>query len=124
MTLSHDKKLLASCTLDDFVKIIDVTTLEHRVKDDEFDEEVYEASISQNLKPNHGKQDKPERKAGNEEDWESENDSDSDMEDSSDDDKPKKDKKKDVKLNPKNATLGATKKMVEDQHRKDFFDDL
>ena len=46
------------------------------------------------------------------------------MEDSSEDDKPKKQKKKDAKLNPKNATLANTKKMAEDQHRKDFFDDL
>ena len=62
IALSHDKKLLASCTLDDMVKIIDVTTLEHRVRDDEFDEAGYEASIQKNLKANHGKQENPEGK--------------------------------------------------------------
>jgi WD repeat-containing protein 55 len=56
VTLSHDKKLLASCTLDNMVKIIDVTTLEQRIRDDDFDEEKYEASVKQNLKANHGKQ--------------------------------------------------------------------
>jgi hypothetical protein len=40
------------------------------------------------------------------------------------DEGPKKNKKKDKKLNPKNATLGATKKMMEDEKRKDFFGDL
>ena len=37
------------------VKIIDVSTLKKRIKDSDFDEEQYEASISQNLKANHGK---------------------------------------------------------------------
>ena len=110
VTLSHDKMFLASCTLDDMVKIIDVSTLKNRIKDD-FNEEEYEQSIAQNLKQNHGKLPEEERKdtkidgEGEEEDWESGSDSDSDMDDSSDDDKKKKQKKKDTKLNPKNATL-------------------
>jgi len=48
----------------------------------------------------------------------------SDSDDSDDEKDAKKNKKKDKKLNPKNPTLGATKKMIEDQQRKDFFDDL
>lgn len=45
--------------------------------------------------------------------------------DSSDDDgKPKKQSKKDKHLNPKNPTLYATKKMIEDSKKKDFFEDL
>ena len=44
--------------------------------------------------------------------------------DSDSDEGKKKNKKKDKKLNPKNATLANTKKMMEDQKRKDFFDDL
>ena len=42
VTLSHDKKLLASCTLDDAVKIIDVSNLENTIKDPSFNEEEYE----------------------------------------------------------------------------------
>jgi len=38
--------MLASCTLDDMVKIIDVSTLEKRIKEDDFDEELYEANVS------------------------------------------------------------------------------
>ena len=122
--------LLASCTLDDMVKIIDVSTLQTRIKDD-FDEEQYEQSIAQNLKANHGKLPPEEKKKtdsgneDNEENWESDSDDDSDMDDSSDEGgQNKKQKKKDRRLNPKNATLSQTKKMVEDQKRKDFFGDL
>lgn len=123
VTLSHDKKLLASCSLDDMVKIIDVSQLATRFKDKDFDEDVYEASIAQNLKANHGKVENPEPRPGNEDEWEedSDDDDDSDMDDSSDDDKPKKDKKKNKKLNPKNPTLHNTKKMLEDEKKKDFF---
>lgn len=100
--------LLASCTLDDMVKIIDVSTLQSRIKDD-FNEEEYEQSIQQNLKGNHGKLPPEEKKTendDNEENWQSDSDEDSEMDDSSDDDGPsKKQKKKDKKLNPKNATL-------------------
>lgn len=42
--LSHDRKLLATCTLDDVVKMVDVSSLEQRIKAD-FDEDKYEASI-------------------------------------------------------------------------------
>jgi hypothetical protein len=41
VALSHDKCLLASISLDDIVKIIDVSHLGTRVKED-FDEEAYE----------------------------------------------------------------------------------
>lgn len=126
VTLSHDKKLLASCTLDDMVKIIDISTLENRIRDETFDEEAYEQSVQSQLKPNHGKLPQEERKqtARNEEDWESDSDDDSDEDMSDSDDDKKKNKKKNKQLNPKNATLSGTKKMMEDQHRKDFFGDL
>lgn len=35
-----------------------------------------------------------------------------------------KHKKKDKKLNPKKNTVGLTKKMVEQQKKKDFFKDM
>ena len=38
LSLSYDKKFVASCTLDDIIKIIDVANLENRIKDDDFDE--------------------------------------------------------------------------------------
>ena len=123
--------MLASCTLDDMVKIIDVSTLEKRIKEDDFDEELYEANVSQNLKANHGKikiQPENGNDKNDEDNWQSDSDnedmSDSDDDSSSDDENNQKNKKKDKELNPKNATLQATKKMMEDKHRKDFFDDL
>jgi WD40 repeat protein len=133
VSLSHDKKLLASCTLDDMVKMIDVSTLEQRIKDPNFNVEEYEASISQNLRANHGKTDAPHRVAKDGEDWESGSgddededmsDGDSDSDSDSDEGGRKKQKKKDTALNPKNATLQGAKKMMEDKNRKDFFDDL
>jgi WD repeat-containing protein 55 len=39
VALSHDKNLLASCTLDDCVKMIDVSSLQNKLKDEDFDEE-------------------------------------------------------------------------------------
>ena len=42
LSLSHDNNLLASVTFDDVVKLIDVSDIRDRVKDD-FDEEAYEA---------------------------------------------------------------------------------
>jgi WD40 repeat protein len=44
VTLSHDKTLLASCSLDDIVKIIDITNVGDRYKD-EFDEDEYEKDL-------------------------------------------------------------------------------
>lgn len=43
VALSYDKTLVASCTLDDMVKILDVSNLGQRQMDDDFDEEAYEA---------------------------------------------------------------------------------
>ena len=109
VSISHDKRFVASCTLDDIVKITDITSLENRQRDTDFDVEAYEMQISQNNKANHGKIEG--QKSANakkaEDDLESE-DSDSDMDDddsSSEDEKKGKNKKKDKKLNPKNATL-------------------
>lgn len=42
ISLSHDRKLLASCSPDDIVKIFDVSHLEDRPKDGSFDMEAYE----------------------------------------------------------------------------------
>ena len=39
VSLSYDKMFVASCTLDDMVKIIDVSNLKHRIKNDDFDED-------------------------------------------------------------------------------------
>ena len=102
MTLSHDKRYLASVSLDDIVKIIDVSHLADRPKDGTFDVEAYEASISHKLVANHGKpemgdssdegmDDGEEKKEGNEEDWSDEDDDDdddSDMDDSDSEDVP------------------------------------
>jgi len=52
--LSHDRKLLASVSPDDIVKIIDVSHLEDRPKDGSFfDMDAYEQTLEH--KPNHGK---------------------------------------------------------------------
>ena len=55
VTLSHDKYLLASVSLDDIVKVIDVSNLADLHKSTGFDEAAYEQSIQHNLKENHGK---------------------------------------------------------------------
>ena len=47
VTLSHDKNLLASCSLDDIVKIIDVSNLGTRFKE-AFDEVEYENDVREN----------------------------------------------------------------------------
>ena len=69
------------------------------------------------MKPNHGKLAEEERKKTGKdgEDW-SDDDSDSDMDsdDSSDGNGKTKQKKKDKDLNPKKASLGASKKNVDD----------
>jgi WD repeat-containing protein 55 len=125
VSLSYDKMFVASCTLDDMVKIIDVSSLQQRVKSDDFDLETYEQGLT--LKPNHGKLAEEERKttAKDDENWSSEDsDMDSDDSDSDEGQGSKKQKKKDKKLNPKNANLGLTKKMMDDEKRKDFFGDL
>ena len=49
MALSHDKCLLASISLDDIVKIIDVSHIAARVKEN-FDEEAYENDLKENPK--------------------------------------------------------------------------
>lgn len=49
VTLSHDKNLLASCTLDDCVKMIDVANLKTRIKDEDFNEDEYEVNIQATL---------------------------------------------------------------------------
>lgn len=45
VTISHDRRFVASCTLDDVVKITDITCLANRQRDQDFDEELYEQGI-------------------------------------------------------------------------------
>ena len=131
LTLSHNNQFLASCTLDDMVKIVDVANLGQRERDEDeanFDEEAYEQQVQErNFKTGEDKRraKEEERKAkgedaemdgegegsGGDSGWEDSSDDDSD---SSDDD-GKKEKKKNKKLNPKNATLHQSKKMIQDQ---------
>ena len=47
------------------VKIIDVSHLEQRIKNSDFDEIEYEESVKANLKENHGKLPEEERKKTN-----------------------------------------------------------
>lgn len=53
VTLSHDRNLVASCSPDDIVKIMDVSHFKNRPKDGSFDLEAYEATLEH--KENHGK---------------------------------------------------------------------
>lgn len=55
VTLSHCKTLLATSSLDDIVKIIDVTNLAERPTDGTFNMEAYERTIEEKLVANHGK---------------------------------------------------------------------
>jgi hypothetical protein len=101
VTLSHDKNLLASCSLDDIVKIVDVSHLQGRLKEN-FDEEEYENDIKENPKVSRkkkskkdkmnvdGDDDEEEEKKGdhkmqdNDEGWTSNSDDDDDSDDSDD----------------------------------------
>ena len=133
MTLSHDKQLVASCSPDDIVKILDVSQLQHRAKDGSFDLEAYENTRAN--KPNHGKISK-KAKQNSDDDWMSNSDSDSadgDCDDDSDSDSDdsmdggglqQQHKPKNKKLNPKNNTVGMSKKMLEQEKKKDFFKDM
>ena len=55
MSLSHCGTLLASCALDDMVKIIEVSHLADRPVDGTFDMDAYERSVESKLVANHGK---------------------------------------------------------------------
>jgi len=97
VALSHDKCLLASISLDDIVKIIDVSQLGTRLKED-FDEDQYENDIkahSKNKKNNQGgdtdMQDEEEK--GGDGGWEDDSSDDYGSEDSDDDDDDEKQKK-------------------------------
>jgi hypothetical protein len=126
VALSHDKCLLASISLDDIVKIIDVSHLGSRVKED-FDEEGYERDLKENPKIKRKKKKskknaeggaggedadmaEEERKEGDDSSsddddaWESES-SDDDSDDSDDSDENEKHQKKDKKLNVKGNTV-------------------
>ena len=101
VALSHCKTLVASCSLDDIVKVIDVSNLAERPEDGTFNLEAYERQIEDRLVPNHGKRSKAleqqeeendeemkeKGEEGDENDWfECESDSDdSDSDDDSDD---------------------------------------
>ena len=45
LSLSHDKKLIASCSPEDIVKIMDVSHFKDRPKDGSFDIEAYESTL-------------------------------------------------------------------------------
>lgn len=130
VTLSHDRKLVASCSPDDIVKIMDVSHFADRAKDGTFDYEAYEANLEH--APNHGKVENA-NKAGSD-DWSSDSDADGDAVADSDDSDDSDDsmegadnnmhKKKDKRLNPKKNSVGMTKKMIEQQKKRDFFKDM
>lgn len=138
VALSHDRMLLASCSLDDIVKIIDVSSLHNRHKE-LFDLEEYEKDIKENPKVKRKKKNKKGKGDGDEEmkqgegadsgsdseNWEDdssdEDSSDSDMEDSEEE---KKTQKKNKKLNQKGNNVKRSQNMMEQQRRKDFFSDL
>ena len=136
VTLSHCKTLLASCSLDDIVKVIDVSNLADRPTDGTFDLEAYERSIQDKNVPNHGKvfkkkhdsddEDMAEEKKDTGNDW-SDVDSDGDDSDDMDSDSDNENnnhKKKDSKLNPKGNSVGLSKKMLDKEKAKDFFRDM
>ena len=138
MALSHDKCLLASISLDDIVKIIDVSHLGSRDKE-EFDEAEYERDIHENPKgkrknkkvknDNDDQQmvDEEERKSGDEawksdsSDYGSSDDSDSDEEDQG---MKGREGKKDKKLNIKGNNVKKSKKIIDNAKRLQFFSDL
>ena len=135
VSLSHCKTLLASCALDDMVKIIDVSNLADRPADGTFDMEAYERSIEDKLVANHGKKsikevdggDDDEMDDGNEEAKDN-NEEWSDMDSDDSDDESEEDtnqhKKKNKKLNPKGNSVSKSKKMLEKEKRMDFFKDM
>ena len=88
--------------------------------------EAYEST--RDNKANHGKISKKAAQ-GSDDDWMSNSDSDSDESNDSDDsddsmDGGSKHKPKNKKLNPKNNTVGMSKKMIEQEKKKDFFKDM
>ena len=128
VTLSHDRRLVASCSPDDIVKIMDVSHFANRPKDGSFNLETYEATLEH--KPNHGKLEiKSKQQKDGSDDWSSDSDAMSDSDDSNDSDDSMevddgKHKKKNKKLNPKKNHVGLTKKMINEQKKRDFFKDM
>ena len=133
VTVSHDRMLVASCSPDDIVKIMDISQLASRPKDGSFNFEAYEATLE--LKPNHGKNEimAEENKSGSG-DWSSDSEDSKKSDDSSDDsdrddsdesmEDESKHKPKNKYLNPKKANVAQSQKMVRDAKAKDFFKDL
>ena len=122
--------------MDDIVKIIDVSQLASRAKED-FDEDEYERDITAN--PKRTKRSKPKKAAVEVEDAQMEEEeerkggsssSDSDdgsdweSEDSDDSGEGRRDGKKDNKLNVKGINVQVSKKMLEAEKKKDFFSGL
>ena len=132
--------MLASISLDDIVKIIDVSHLGNRDKE-EFDEEEYERDIQENPKikrkvkkakknddGDDQMMDEEERKSGDEEGaWESDS-SDYGSSDDSDSDGDQgmkgREGKKDKKLNVKGINVKKSKKIIDNAKRMQFFSDL
>ena len=67
------------------------------------------------------REEKKQAEMDDEEMWDSDSDDDSDSDSS---EGKKKQKPKSKKLNPKKATLSQTKKLLEDEKKRDFFGDL
>lgn len=65
VSISHDRMFLASCSLDDIVKIIDISHLENRLKED-FDMDEYEKDIKENPKIKRKKKSKKAKVEGDE----------------------------------------------------------
>jgi hypothetical protein len=111
--------MIASCSPDDIVKIMDVSHFEERPKDGSFNLEAYEAALDH--KPNHGKNEtiKAAKEKVDSDEWSDDSDDsgskDSDSDDSDDsmnEEDNLKHKKKNKKLNPKSNSVGLSKKML------------
>ena len=121
--------MVASCSPDDIVKIMDVSHFNERPKDGSFNLEAYEATLEH--KANHGKivkESKQEKKDGSD-GWSSDSDEDSDSDDSDDsddsmDENNKNHKKRNKQLNPKQNSSGLTRRMLEQKKAQEFFKDM
>ena len=122
VTLSHDRQFVASCSPDDIVKIMDVSAFANRPKDGSFDMEAYEATLEH--KERHGKVTAVVESKMEDDEWS--DDSGESCSDSSDEymEANDKHKKKNKALNPKQNSVGLSKKMLQQQKAKDFFKDM
>ena len=110
VTLSHDKKFVASCSLDDVVKIFDVSDLNGRIKEEYNEEE--DKARNKNM-------------SSDDDDWESQDDEDDDDEDMKEEKMQiENQQKKSKTLNIKKNNLKRSKKMQESEKKKQFFSNM